>query len=41
VRERLRFQAFSPTPAGRVSHLAWTRGRELAKRAQEAVRRDR
>jgi CelD/BcsL family acetyltransferase involved in cellulose biosynthesis len=41
VRERLRFQAFSPTPAGRVSHLAWTRGRELAKRAQEAVRRER
>ena len=31
--DRLRFQAFSPSPAGRVSHLAWTRGRSLAKRA--------
>lgn len=41
VRERLRFQAFAPSPAGRVSHLAWTRGRELAKRAQEAARRER
>jgi CelD/BcsL family acetyltransferase involved in cellulose biosynthesis len=40
VRERVRFQAFSGSPAGRVSHLAWTRGRDLAKRAQEARHRD-
>ena len=40
VRERVRFQAFSKSATGRVSHLAWTRGRALAKRAQEAARRD-
>jgi CelD/BcsL family acetyltransferase involved in cellulose biosynthesis len=34
VRERIRFQAFPPTASGRVSHLAWTRGRDVAKRAQ-------
>jgi CelD/BcsL family acetyltransferase involved in cellulose biosynthesis len=41
ARERLRFQAFPPTPAGRVSHLAWTRGRAVAKRAQAEVARRR
>ena len=37
-----RLQAFSPTPAGRLSHLAWTRGRELAlrMRARNARRRN-
>lgn len=40
VRERVRFQAFSKSPQGRVSHLAWTRGRALAKRAQDAAQRD-
>jgi CelD/BcsL family acetyltransferase involved in cellulose biosynthesis len=40
VRERVRFQAFSPSPAGRLSHLAWTHGRAVAKRAlAEAERR--
>lgn len=33
VRDRLRVQAFSPSVAGRVSHLAWTRGRSIVKRA--------
>jgi CelD/BcsL family acetyltransferase involved in cellulose biosynthesis len=32
VRERIRFQAFSPSPAGRLSRIAWTRGRAAAKR---------
>ena len=41
ARDRVRFQAFPPSPAGRVSHLAWTRGRELAKRAQTEVERRR
>ena len=36
-RERVRFQAFAPSPAGRLSHLAWTRGRALAKRALAAA----
>ena len=40
VRERLRFQAFAPSPAGWLSRLAWTHGRTVAKRAlAEAERR--
>jgi CelD/BcsL family acetyltransferase involved in cellulose biosynthesis len=41
TRERVRFQAFAPSPAGRLSHLAWTRGRVLAKRAIAGVDRRR
>jgi CelD/BcsL family acetyltransferase involved in cellulose biosynthesis len=41
VRERVRFQAFPPSPAGRVSHLAWTRGRAIAKRALAQAERRR
>ncbi len=37
-RERVRFQAFAPSPVGRVSHLAWTRGRSVAKRVVGRVR---
>jgi CelD/BcsL family acetyltransferase involved in cellulose biosynthesis len=40
-RERVRFQAFAPSVAGRVSHLAWTRGRAVAKRVMEGVDRGR
>jgi CelD/BcsL family acetyltransferase involved in cellulose biosynthesis len=32
TRERVRFQAFPRSPAGRVEHLAWRYGRPLAKR---------
>jgi CelD/BcsL family acetyltransferase involved in cellulose biosynthesis len=41
VRDRVRFQAFAPSPAGRVSHLAWTRGRAIAKRALAQAERRR
>jgi CelD/BcsL family acetyltransferase involved in cellulose biosynthesis len=41
ARERVRFQAFALSPAGRVSHLAWTHGRRLAKRALAGVPRRR
>lgn len=41
ARERVRFQAFPRSAAGRASHLAWTRGRDLAKRAQAEVERRR
>jgi CelD/BcsL family acetyltransferase involved in cellulose biosynthesis len=33
VRERVRVQAFGGSPAGRMSHLAWSRGRVIAQRA--------
>jgi CelD/BcsL family acetyltransferase involved in cellulose biosynthesis len=33
VRERVRLQVFSQSPLGRVHHIAWSRGRPLAKRA--------
>jgi CelD/BcsL family acetyltransferase involved in cellulose biosynthesis len=39
VHERVRFQAFSPSPAGQISRLAWTRGRALAKRVLAAAGR--
>jgi CelD/BcsL family acetyltransferase involved in cellulose biosynthesis len=41
VRERVRFQSFPPSLAGRASHLAWTRGRDAAKRAQAVLERRR
>jgi CelD/BcsL family acetyltransferase involved in cellulose biosynthesis len=39
VRERVRFQAFSRSPRGRASHLAWTHGRSGLRRALEIARR--
>jgi CelD/BcsL family acetyltransferase involved in cellulose biosynthesis len=39
VRERVRIQAFSGSPAGRASHLAWTHGRTAARRARSALAR--
>ena len=39
LHERVRFQAFSPSPAGRLSRLAWTHGRAIAKRALTAAGR--
>lgn len=41
VRERVRFQAFPPSLRGRASHIAWTRGRDAAKRAQAELQRRR
>ena len=41
VRDRVRFQAFPPSPAGWLSHMTWTRGRAAAKRVVEAARRRR
>jgi len=39
VRPLMRVQVFSCSPAGRASHLAWSRGRPLVKHAQAARRR--
>jgi len=39
TRERVRFQAFSRSPRGRASHLAWTHGRSAARGALQAARR--
>jgi len=39
IRERVRFQAFSRSPGGRASHLAWSHGRSAVRRAQAAARR--
>lgn len=39
TRERVRLQAFSRSPAGRLEHLAWRRGRPVAKRALERLGR--
>jgi CelD/BcsL family acetyltransferase involved in cellulose biosynthesis len=39
TRERVRFQAFSRSPAGRVNHLAWTHGRSGVRRAIGMARR--
>jgi len=39
VRERVRFQAFSRSPRGWSSHLAWSHGRAVARRALEVGRR--
>jgi CelD/BcsL family acetyltransferase involved in cellulose biosynthesis len=37
-RERVRFQAFSRSPRGRASHLAWTHGRTAVRRTFEAAK---
>lgn len=37
TRSRVRLQAFPPSPAGRLAHLAWARGRPLARRVRAAV----
>jgi CelD/BcsL family acetyltransferase involved in cellulose biosynthesis len=39
TRERVRFQAFSRSPAGRASHMAWTHGRSAVKGALQAAKR--
>jgi CelD/BcsL family acetyltransferase involved in cellulose biosynthesis len=39
VRERVRFQAFSRSPRGRASHLAWTYGRSAVRRVLDAAKR--